>query len=38
MKLSFDMTDFGRIQSVKIERGTTYPFARTFSLSLQVMF
>lgn len=38
MKLSFDMTDFGRIQSVDIERGTSYPFARTFSLSLQVMF
>lgn len=38
LRLSFDMTDFGRMQSVKIERGTSYPFARTFSFSLQVMF
>jgi hypothetical protein len=38
LKLSFDMSDFGRIQSVKIERGTSYPFARTFSFSLQAMF
>ena len=38
LRLSFDMADFGRMQSVKIERGTSYPFARTFSFSLQVMF
>ena len=38
LKLSFDMADFGRIQSVKIERGTSYPFARNFSFSLQAMF
>ncbi len=38
VKLSFDMADVARFQSVKVERGTSYPFARTFSFSLQVMF
>ena len=38
LRLSFDMNDVARISSVKIERGTSYPFARTFSFSLQAMF
>lgn len=38
LRLSFDMSDVCRLSSVKIERGTSYPFARTFSFSLQAMF
>jgi TonB-linked SusC/RagA family outer membrane protein len=36
--LSFNMNDVARISSVKMERGTAYPFAREFSFSLQAMF
>ena len=38
LRLSFDMADVARASSVTIERGTSYPFARTFSFSLQAMF
>ena len=38
LRLSFDMADVVRASSVTIERGTSYPFARTFSFSLQAMF
>jgi TonB-linked SusC/RagA family outer membrane protein len=38
LRLSFDMNDVARVSSVKIERGTSYPFARAFSFSLQAMF
>ena len=38
LRLSFDMNDVCRISSVKIERGTAYPFARSFSFSLQASF
>lgn len=38
LRLSFDMNDVARISTVKQERGTSYPFARTFSFSLQAMF
>ena len=38
LRLSFDMSDVARISSVKLERGTSYPFARSFSFSLQAMF
>jgi TonB-linked SusC/RagA family outer membrane protein len=38
LRLSFDMSDVARLSSVRIERGTSYPFARSFSLSLQAMF
>jgi hypothetical protein len=38
LRLSFDMNDVARVSSVKIERGTSYPFAHTFSFSLQAMF
>ncbi len=36
MKAMFYMNDIATISSVKTERGTDYPFARTFSISLQI--
>lgn len=38
LKLSFYMNDVFRASSVKVERGTDYPFARSFSLQLQATF
>jgi TonB-linked SusC/RagA family outer membrane protein len=38
LRLSFDMSDVARASSVRIERGTSYPFARAFSFSLQAVF
>ena len=38
MKLTFYMNDIATMSSVKTERGTSYPFARTFSFSLQATF
>lgn len=38
LKCSFYMNELLRMSNVKIERGTSYPFARTFSLSLQATF
>ena len=38
MSLSTTFTDLARISSVKEERGLDYPFARTFNLSLSVLF
>ena len=38
LKLAFYMTDVFRVSSVKTERGLEYPFARTFSFSLQATF
>jgi TonB-linked SusC/RagA family outer membrane protein len=38
LKLSFSMTELVRMSSVKIERGLSYPFARTFTFSLQTTF
>lgn len=38
LKASFYMNDVATLSSVKIERGTSYPFARTFSFSLQATF
>ena len=38
LRLIFDMADIGRLGSVKIERGTSYPFAYSFSLTLQAIF
>ncbi len=38
LRLAFDMADVARLSSVKIERGTDYPFARSFSFSLQANF
>lgn len=38
LKASFYMNDVFRASSVKIERGLEYPFAHTYSFSLQVTF
>ena len=38
LKASFYMDDVFRASTVKTERGLTYPFARTFSFSLQATF
>lgn len=38
LKLSFYMNDVFRLSSVKTERGTDYPFARSFSFQLQATF
>jgi len=38
LKVSFYMNDVFRASSVKVERGTDYPFARSFSLQLQATF
>ena len=37
-KLTFSMTDVFRISSIKQERGTSYPFARSFSFALNLTF
>ncbi|MBP3827750.1 MAG: SusC/RagA family TonB-linked outer membrane protein [Prevotella sp.] len=38
LRLSFDMTDIARIASMKTERGTSYPYAKSCSFSLQAIF
>ncbi|MBA6152044.1 SusC/RagA family TonB-linked outer membrane protein [Gelidibacter gilvus] len=38
LKTSFYMNDVFRASSVKIERGLDYPFARTYSISIQATF
>ena len=38
VKVGFNMEDLFYISSIKRERGTSYPFARQFSLSLNVAF
>lgn len=38
MTLNASMQDIGRISSVKQERGLDYPFARSFNLSLSILF
>ena len=38
LKMYFYMNDVFRASSVEIERGLTYPFARTFSFTLQTTF
>lgn len=38
LKASFYMDDVFRASTVKVERGLTYPFARTYSISLQATF
>ncbi len=38
LKVSFNMNDIGRISTVRIERGTTYPFARVFTFGIQASF
>jgi len=34
LKLSFNMNDIATFSTVKVERGYSYPFARTMSFSL----
>lgn len=38
LKLAFNMNDICTISSIKMERGTAYPFARTMSVSLTAEF
>lgn len=38
LRLSFYMNELLRLSAVEVERGTSYPFARNYSLSLQVTF
>jgi hypothetical protein len=38
VKLTFQMNDVARISTVKRERGTSYPFARNFDLTLGIIF
>lgn len=38
LNLNATMEDLGRLSTIKQERGTEYPFARTFNLSLSVLF
>lgn len=38
LKVSFYMNELVRLSSVKVERGTSYPFARNFSFSIQATF
>ncbi len=38
INLNFSMQDIARFSTVKQERGLDYPFARTFNLSLSVLF
>jgi hypothetical protein len=38
ISLSSTFNELGRISSIKMERGTDYPFARTFNLSLDILF
>ena len=38
LRLGFNMNEVARVSTVTIERGTAYPFARTFSFTLQAMF
>jgi hypothetical protein len=38
LRLSFNMSDIARFSTIKIERGLSYPFARTFNLTLNASF
>lgn len=38
LKLTFYMNDVFTLSSIKVERGTSYPFARSFNFSLQAVF
>ena len=38
LQLQFNMNDFAQLSSVEIERGTSYPFARYCSFTLNVNF
>ena len=36
VRLQFNMEDIATFSSIKQERGTSYPFARTFNFSLNI--
>lgn len=38
LKAQFSATDLGRVSTIKVERGTSYPFARTYNFSINVGF
>ena len=38
IRFTFNMSDIGRLSTMKQERGTAYPFARTFSVGLTADF
>ncbi|MDD6895078.1 MAG: hypothetical protein PUD51_04365 [Prevotellaceae bacterium] len=38
LKVSFIANDLLRLTSIKVERGTSYPYARTFSLAVNATF
>ena len=38
LRLSFYANDIARFNSTKIERGTSYPFARNYTISLMATF
>lgn len=38
LRLQFNMEDIATISSIKQERGTSYPFARSFNFSMNVSF
>jgi hypothetical protein len=38
LRLTFNMSDIARFSTIKIERGLSYPFARTFNLTLNASF
>lgn len=38
LKISYNMNDIYKFSSIKMERGTAYPFARTMSISLSAEF
>jgi hypothetical protein len=38
LALNFTTNDLARISTIKMERGLDYPFARSYTLSLSIMF
>jgi hypothetical protein len=38
LALNFTTNDLARISPIKMERGLDYPFARSYTLSLSIMF
>ena len=38
IKVNFSTTDLFRLSTIKQERGTSYPFARTYTAGLSVTF
>lgn len=38
LKVAFNMNEIGKFSSIQIERGTSYPFSRTMSLSISATF